>query len=159
MTRSIIRTVAEHYGMTVATLLSPSRDAQVTRARHMAMYLARELSGESFPDLGMAFNRHHTSIIEACQRVARLVKADTRVARAVDAIRSQLPSPKESPLTLTPPRDIPTSHRIRRRPPSWKPEPLPSKPGRGPQDGRDVKTQPKPSRPEVRLPVASVVLW
>jgi hypothetical protein len=66
---------------------------------------------------------------------------------------------KGAPLHLTPPRDIPTSHRTRRRPPSWQPEPLPSKPGKGPQDGRDNPTRVKPSRPEVRLPVASVILW
>jgi hypothetical protein len=65
---------------------------------------------------------------------------------------------KGAPLHLTPPRDIPTSHRTRRRPPSWQPEPLPSKPGKGPQAGRDVKQVRKPSVPTTR-PSVGVVLF
>ena len=43
------------------------RAASLVRARHLAMYLARKYTTLSYPELGEAFGRHHTTILEACR--------------------------------------------------------------------------------------------
>jgi chromosomal replication initiator protein len=90
MTRSIIRAVAAHYGMTVETLLSPWRKAPVALARHVAMYLCRKLTDESLPTLGRAFRRDHTSVLHGVQRITALVETDDELADTVDIILGRL---------------------------------------------------------------------
>ena len=47
-----------------------SRDPKRVRARHVAMWLVRELLSLSYPEIGRIFSRHHTSAIHACSRVS-----------------------------------------------------------------------------------------
>lgn len=68
---TIQQTVAQHYGFKVAELNSKSRKAKLVRARQVAIYLARELTKKSLPELGELFGgRDHATVIYACKKIA-----------------------------------------------------------------------------------------
>jgi chromosomal replication initiator protein len=63
--------VASHFGFTMAELRGRRRYQRVSRARAIALYLARELTGASYPEIGQRFGGlDHTSVIYAHRRVA-----------------------------------------------------------------------------------------
>lgn len=62
----ITSAVANHYGVTVADMKSPSRKREFVMARQMAMYLIRMLTSYSLIEIGDYFGgRHHSSIIHS----------------------------------------------------------------------------------------------
>ena len=68
---AIQQTVAQHYGFKVSELNSKSRKAKLVRARQIAIYLARELTKKSLPELGELFGgRDHATVIYACKKIA-----------------------------------------------------------------------------------------
>ncbi|MEQ1528131.1 MAG: chromosomal replication initiator protein DnaA [Methylococcaceae bacterium] len=78
---NIQKIVAEYFKIRVADLSSKNRRQSITRPRQMAMCLARELTSHSFPEIGDAFGgRDHTTVMNACKRIAELKEADTKVA-------------------------------------------------------------------------------
>lgn len=77
---NIQKTVADYYKLRLSDLLSEKRSRSLARPRQIAMTLARELTQLSLPEIGAAFGgRDHTTVMHACQRVAELQEADTRV--------------------------------------------------------------------------------
>ncbi len=81
---AIVKRVAVAYGVTEADLLGPSRLRGVLRARQVAMYLARELTGLSLPRLGAAFGgRDHTTVLHACRKIEEEMTADVALAKRV----------------------------------------------------------------------------
>lgn len=63
--------VASHFGFTVAELRGRRRFRRVSGARAIALYLAREITGASYPEIGQRFGgMDHTSVIYAHRRVA-----------------------------------------------------------------------------------------
>jgi len=62
--------VALHFGFKVAELRGHRRTRRVSRARAIALYLSRELTGASYPEIGQRFGgMDHTSVIYAHRRV------------------------------------------------------------------------------------------
>ena len=79
--------VARHFGIEVAALLSASRSAAVAWPRHVAMHLARELTGESLPAIGAGFGgRSHTTVIHACRRTRERLENDPAARADVDKL-------------------------------------------------------------------------
>lgn len=83
--------VALAFKLTVAEMLSHSRNHRVTCARHLAMYLSREvavraLATPSFPRLGRAFARDHSTVINACRVVALRLRQDLGFALLVNRL-------------------------------------------------------------------------
>ncbi len=73
----IIERVARHYALTPGHVLSRSREKSAATARMTAMYVARVATEFSFPEIGKAFKRDHTTVMAACTRCAsRTVKDD-----------------------------------------------------------------------------------
>ncbi|HEX2702548.1 MAG TPA: chromosomal replication initiator protein DnaA [Solirubrobacteraceae bacterium] len=82
-----------HFGLERSVLLSRSRSANVAWARQAAMYLARELTDHSLPQIGRAFaDRDHTTVLHACRRVAREITANVRALADIEALTSELSS-------------------------------------------------------------------
>jgi chromosomal replication initiator protein len=84
---------AEAFGLTRAELLSASRAARLAWPRQVAMYLAREHTGETLPAIGARFaGRNHTTVMHACKRTAQRIAADPEafdfVRRLTDQLRS-----------------------------------------------------------------------
>jgi chromosomal replication initiator protein len=66
----IIEVVATYHGMRGKDLMGPSRQRQVTRARHIAMFLARQHLQMSLPELGRAFGgRDHTTVLASVSKI------------------------------------------------------------------------------------------
>jgi len=77
---NIQKTVAEYFKIRVGDLSSKNRRQSITRPRQIAMCLARELTSHSFPEIGEAFGgRDHTTVINACKRIAALRDSDTKL--------------------------------------------------------------------------------
>jgi chromosomal replication initiator protein len=80
-----------YFDLTPDELLSPSRSTRITWPRQVAMYLARELTGESLPAIGRHFGgRDHTTVMHAVKRTEERISADSTSRRAVESLRAQL---------------------------------------------------------------------
>lgn len=91
----VVRRVAEIYGVTVERLLSRDRSHQVALPRQVAMYLLREESNISLPQIGKALGgRDHTTILYGCEKIADLLERDDRFRRQVVDIKEQLYNPR-----------------------------------------------------------------
>jgi chromosomal replication initiator protein len=67
--------VARRYEVTVEQLEGERREKRISQARHIAIYLARELTNGSFPTIGRAFGaRDHTTVMHAYRKVSDLLK-------------------------------------------------------------------------------------
>ena len=78
---NIQRTVAEYFKIRVNDLTSRRRSRSVTRPRHFAMALAKELTNHSLPEIGAAFGgRDHTTVLYACRKIAKLREQDMTTA-------------------------------------------------------------------------------
>jgi chromosomal replication initiator protein len=83
--------VQNYFGVTDADLCSSSRAKDITFARQIAMYLARELTNMSFPKIGEYFGkRDHTTVMYACDRIRTVIDSDDSVKQVVDLLISQL---------------------------------------------------------------------
>ncbi len=75
---NIQRTIAEHYKVRVADLVSKRRNRSIARPRQMAMAIAKDLTNHSLPEIGDAFGgRDHTTVIHACRKVKELMEEDS----------------------------------------------------------------------------------
>jgi chromosomal replication initiator protein len=78
---NIQRVVVEYFRIPSKELTGPKRTRIYARPRQMAMGLARELTGDSFPDIGLAFGgRDHSTVMHACEKVLSLRKTDPAFA-------------------------------------------------------------------------------
>jgi chromosomal replication initiator protein len=70
---NIKRIVAEYYKIKISDLLSKRRNRAVARPRQMAMFLTKELTNHSLPEIGEAFGgRDHTTVLHACRKIKEL---------------------------------------------------------------------------------------
>jgi chromosomal replication initiator protein len=83
--------VAANYDIRLADMVSRKRPAAIAFPRQVAMYLARELTGLSYQELGSAFGgRDHGTIMHACRAIERRMTEDERLRLRVKAIETQL---------------------------------------------------------------------
>jgi chromosomal replication initiator protein len=84
----------ECFGVSSEELLSSSRTARVAWPRQLAMYLARELTGESLPAIGRSFGgRDHTTVLHAWRRTSVRLTSDAAAREAVEKLCRELDSP------------------------------------------------------------------
>ena|SRR5437879_5960954 len=67
-----------------------TRRVRAVEARHLAMYLARELTGWSWPQLGRLFDRNHATVIYGHRVIARRCAASPEFARLIQSFKAQL---------------------------------------------------------------------
>jgi chromosomal replication initiator protein len=89
----IQRRVAEHWNMRLTDMTSARRARSVARPRQVAMYLAKQLTTRSLPEIGRKFgNRDHTTVMHAVARVTELIQRDAAFAEDVEMLRRLLES-------------------------------------------------------------------
>lgn len=88
--RDIIDGVCAFYPVSSVDILSDRHTQKIVRPRHIAMYLARIMTLRSLPHLGRCFNRDHTTVKSAVDRMAALVASDTELAEHVAAISKHI---------------------------------------------------------------------
>lgn len=89
---STIKTeVARTFGVGVHELENARRARAVARPRQVAMYLAREMTPRSLPEIGRAFGgRDHTTVMHAVKKVEELRERDATFAEDVELLRRML---------------------------------------------------------------------
>ncbi len=79
---NIQKTVADYFKIKIADMYSKKRTRNIARPRQLAMYLARELTDLSFPEIGQAFGgRDHTTVLHACHKIEELKLSDPALRR------------------------------------------------------------------------------
>ena len=87
----IQKRVAEHFNIRVADMHSARRSRAVARPRQVAMYLSKQLTSRSLPEIGRKFGgRDHTTVIHAVKKVEELRTSDNSFAEDVDLLRRML---------------------------------------------------------------------
>jgi len=89
----IQKRVAEHFKIRISDMSSARRARAVARPRQVAMYLSKQLTSRSLPEIGRAFGgRDHTTVMHAVRKVEELVKADSSFAEDVELLTRMLES-------------------------------------------------------------------
>ncbi len=89
----IQRKVSEHWHIRLTDMSSPRRARAVARPRQVAMYLSKQLTSRSLPEIGRKFgNRDHTTVMHAVARVTELMAGDASFAEDVELLRKMLES-------------------------------------------------------------------
>jgi chromosomal replication initiator protein len=87
----VIKVVGEVHDLTVDQLKSKRRTQDLARARQIAMYLAREMTGASLNQIGRALgNRDHSTVSHAYQKIQKEMKTDPRFRGAVLDIQDRV---------------------------------------------------------------------
>lgn len=87
----IQKRVAEHYNIRPADMQSARRARNVARPRQVAMYLSKQLTARSLPEIGRKFGgRDHTTVMHAVKKVEELMAEDTSFAQDVEVLRRTL---------------------------------------------------------------------
>ena len=87
----IQKRVAEHYNIRLADMHSPRRARSVARPRQVAMYLAKQLTTRSLPEIGRKFGgRDHTTVMHAVRRIDELRAADPGLSEDIDLLKRML---------------------------------------------------------------------
>ena len=88
---SIQNLVASHFNLNIQELLSPRRSRSLARPRQIAMYLAKQFTTNSLPDIGRKFsNRDHTTVIHAVKKINELIKNDNEIRQNVLELKKKL---------------------------------------------------------------------
>lgn len=88
---SIQKQVAAHYGIRVSEMFSARRARNIARPRQVAMYLTKNLTSLSYPEIGRQFGgRDHTTVMHAVKTIETLTLSDSRLGEDVDLLRSLL---------------------------------------------------------------------
>jgi len=83
--------VANYYGLTTDILKSKKRSANITYPRHIAMYLCRILTEESFPRIGLEFGgRDHSTVIHAYEKIQKDLKDNNQLKDIIDQIKNKI---------------------------------------------------------------------
>ncbi|OYQ35893.1 chromosomal replication initiation protein DnaA [Niveispirillum lacus] len=87
----IQKKVAEHFNIRLADMSSARRARAVARPRQVAMYLAKQLTQRSLPEIGRKFgDRDHTTVMHAVRKVDELCGTDPAFAEDVELLRRML---------------------------------------------------------------------
>lgn len=86
--KNIQAIVANHFDISINDLVSQRRTKDLILPRHVALYLAKELTEFSYPVIGRYFGgRDHSTIIHAVQKIAARMESEPNLKRTVDSLR------------------------------------------------------------------------
>ncbi len=84
---SILRAVAEKFNMQPQQLKQKSNSRQIAYPRQIAMYLMKDLTQASLPEIGRVFGgKHHTTVLHSVQKIDRLRQTDTDLNRLIHSL-------------------------------------------------------------------------
>ena len=87
----IQKATAEHFGLKQVDLVSERRNRAIARPRQAAMWLAKQLTTRSLPDIGRRFGgRDHTTVLHAVRRIEELKALDVQLSRDLEALVRKL---------------------------------------------------------------------
>ena len=87
----IQRVVAEYFEIRPSDMTAKRRSQNVVYPRHVAMYLSREMTSFSLPEIGEYFGgRDHTTIMHACDKIRKDIKKDTKTKSIIDKLEAEI---------------------------------------------------------------------
>ena len=87
----IQRRVSEHYNIRLSDMIGPKRVRSYARPRQVAMYLCKQLTSRSLPEIGRRFGgRDHTTIMHGVRRIEELRVQDGQIAEDIEMLRRTL---------------------------------------------------------------------
>lgn len=86
----IISAVAEAFNMEPDEITGKKRAARINHARQIAMFLAREMTEASLPQIGDVFGRSHTTVLHGCNKIEEELEADPVLLSRIQRIRNQI---------------------------------------------------------------------
>jgi chromosomal replication initiator protein len=87
----IQKRVAEHFNIRMSDMHSARRARAVARPRQVAMYLAKQLTSRSLPEIGRKFGgRDHTTVMHAVRKIDELIEGDMTLSEDVELLRRML---------------------------------------------------------------------
>ncbi|HBJ38837.1 MAG TPA: chromosomal replication initiator DnaA [Planctomycetaceae bacterium] len=90
-TDRVAKVVSRRYKLKLSDLKSGTRRQEVVRARSLAMYLTRQLTGSSYHQIGKYFGgRDHTTVLHACRKTESMIQDDTELRVTADEVTEQL---------------------------------------------------------------------
>ena len=89
----IQRKVAEHFNIRLSDMLGPKRTRTIARPRQIAMYLAKDMTSRSLPEIGRRFGgRDHTTILHGVRKVEEMRGTDSQLNEDIELLRRLLES-------------------------------------------------------------------
>jgi len=86
--KTIQNAVANYFNLNINEMLSARRSRSLARPRQIAMYLAKQYTTNSLPDIGRKFaNRDHTTVIHAVKKIDELMRTDNSIKQSVIEIK------------------------------------------------------------------------
>ena len=87
----IMQAVSEYYSVTLSELIGPTRKREITVPRQVAIYLTREMTGMSLPQIGEVFGgRDHTTIMHSCKVMENAINRDSSMKNLVNTIKNRV---------------------------------------------------------------------
>ncbi|MEI6286563.1 MAG: chromosomal replication initiator protein DnaA [Bacillota bacterium] len=91
ITMSFIKTaVCDYFKVKISDLESNKRPRNIAFPRQIAMYLCREMTSESLPAIGACFNRDHSTVIHACDKISSEIKLDSSLRDNIKRIADKI---------------------------------------------------------------------
>jgi chromosomal replication initiator protein len=83
----IVKFVARHYGLKVSEIKSRNNSKQIAFPRQVAMYLCKQLTDLSYPDIGKLFNnKHHSTVMYSVEKIETLRSSDPDLDRTLETL-------------------------------------------------------------------------
>jgi chromosomal replication initiator protein len=92
----VLDITARYHGLCAADLIGKNRTGAVSQARQIAMYLAREFTSASLPQIGDAFGRAHSTVLHSCNKVAEDMQDSPALASLIGLIRQEIENAYDS---------------------------------------------------------------
>ena len=87
----VIREVARHYGLKVTEIKSRKNSQQIVFPRQVAMYLCKQLTGLSYPEIGKQFNnKHHSTVMYSVEKIEGQSASDPDLKRTLELLSRRL---------------------------------------------------------------------
>ena len=87
----IQKATSEHFGLKQSDLISERRNRSIARPRQCAMWLCKQLTARSLPDIGRRFGgRDHTTVLHAVRRIEELKQGDPQMTRDLETLTRKL---------------------------------------------------------------------
>ena len=88
---SVLRAVADHFQLQPIQLKQKSNTRQIAYPRQIAMYLIKDLTGASLPEIGRMFcGKHHTTVLHSVQKIERLRQKDPDLNRLIHKVTDSI---------------------------------------------------------------------
>ena len=87
----VLQTVASRYGVRVSELKSSRKTRDVTRPRQVAMFLARQLTGQSYPEIGKALGgKDHSTVVKGVKKIQNQMAREAALAEEIRVLEREL---------------------------------------------------------------------